>query len=73
MTSPVWQGICVGGYYPLISRIVDNKETYITFVDNYVPIYKRFGIKRWEMMVVMSKAMSSDVLAGTEKYKYIDE
>ena len=73
MSAPVQHGICTGGYLPLLKRIVDLKDTYITFQDNFPTIYKRFGIKRDEMMIVMPQVMRADVLCGTEQCTYIDE
>ena len=73
MTAPIQHNIITGAYLPIIKREIDLKETYITFQDNYIKFFKRFGISRDEMMILMPQAMSVDVLSGTDKLKYIGE
>ena len=73
MTSPIQHNIITGAYLPIIKREFNQKETFITFQDNYVKTFKRFGITRDEMMVLMPQVMSVDVLSGMDKLQYIDE
>ena len=73
MTAPIQHNICTGAYLPILKRIVDLKDTYILFQDNYSTIYKRFGITRDEMMILMPQVMKVDVLAGLDVLKYIGE
>ena len=73
MTAPIQHNIITGAYLPIIRREINHKETYITFQDNYPKFYKRFGISRDEMMILMPQAMGVDVLAGTDKLKYVGE
>ena len=53
--------------------MVDIKDTYILFQDNYPTIYKRLGISRDEMMILMPQVMRVDVLAGLDNLSYIGE
>ena len=73
MTAPIQHSIITGAYLPLLKQQVDLKDTYITFQDNYPTIYKRLGITRDELMVLMPQVMSVDVLAGTDNLEYIGE
>lgn len=73
MTAPIQHNICTGAYLPILKRIVDLKDTYILFQDNYSTIYKRFGITRDEMMILMPQVMRVDVLAGLDVLKYVGE
>lgn len=73
MTSPIQHNIITGAYLPIIKREFNQKETFITFQDNYVKMFKRFGITRDEMMILMPQVMSVDVLSGMDKLQYIDE
>ena len=73
MTAPIQHNIITGAYLPIIKREFDQKETYITFQDNYSKKFKRFGISRDEMMILMPQVMGVDVLSGMDKLKYIDE
>ena len=73
MTAPIQHNICTGAYLPILKRIVDLKDTHILFQDNYSTIYKRLGITRDEMMILMPQVMRVDVLAGLDTLKYIGE
>ena len=73
MTTPVQHNIITGAYLPLLKRQFDLKQTNINFVDNYPKIFKRFGITRDEMMILMPQVMSVDVLSGLDTLKYINE
>ena len=73
MTSPVQHNIITGAYLPILKREINQKETYLTYQDNYPTMYKRFGISRDEMMILMPQVMSVDILSGIDKLKYIDE
>ena len=73
MTAPIQHNICCGAYLPILKREVDLKDTYILFQDNYPTQYKRFGISRDEMMVLMPQVMRVDVLAGLDNLKYVGE
>lgn len=73
MTTPVQHNIITGAYLPILKREINQKETYLTYQDNYPTMYKRFGISRDEMMILMPQVMSVDVLSGIDKLKYIDE
>lgn len=73
MTTPVQHGIITGAYMPIIKRVVDNHESYLTLRDNYPEVYERFGVTRDEMMVLMPAVMSVDVLAGMDVLRYVGE
>ena len=73
MTVLIQHAIITGAYIPLIKREFDQKQTYITFQDNYPSTFKRYGISRDEMMVLMPQIMSVDPLSGTDKLTYIGE
>ena len=73
MTAPIQHNLCTGAYLPILKRIVDLKDTYILFQDNYSTIYKRLGITRDEMMILMPQVMRVDVLSGLDALKYIGE
>ena len=73
MTAPIQHNICTGAYLPLLKRIVDPKDTYILFQDNYPTIYKRLGITRDEMMILMPQVMRVDVLSGLDNLTYVGE
>ena len=73
MTAPIQHNICTGAYLPLLKRIVDPKDTYILFQDNYPTIYKRLGITRDEMMILMPQVMRVDVLSGLDNLSYVGE
>ena len=53
MTTPIQHNIITGAYLPIIKREFNLKETYINFQDNYAKYFKRFGITRDEMMILM--------------------
>ena len=73
MTTPVQHCIITGAYLPIIKRRVNLCSTYIQFQDNYPSEYKRFGIGRDEMMILMPQVMGVDVLSGLDKLKYVGE
>ena len=73
MTAPVQHNIITGAYLPILKRQFNLKETFISFQDNYPSVFKRFGITRDEMMILMPQVMSVDVLSGMDTLKYIDE
>lgn len=73
MSCPIQHEIPVGALMPLLKRIINLHETNLQFHDNYPDIYKRFGIDRSEMMVIMPSVMCVDVLSGCDKLKYIGE
>lgn len=73
MTAPVQHNIITGAYLPVLKRQFNLKETFISFQDNYPSVFKRFGITRDEMMILMPQVMSVDVLSGMDTLKYIDE
>lgn len=78
MSSPIQQGIPVGAFLPALFAENDNDElcrihSNILYVDNYEKIYKKFGIKRYQMMVVVPFTLRTDPLAGVELYDYIGE
>lgn len=73
MTAPIQHNIITGAYLPILKQQIDLTDTYITFQDNYPTMYKRFGISRDEMMILMPQVMGVDVLAGIDKLNYIGE
>lgn len=73
MTTPVQHGIITGCYLPIILREFNRRETNLTFTDNYIKMFKRFGITRDEMMILMPQVMRVDVLAGLESLEYVEE
>lgn len=73
MTTPVQHGIITGCYLPIIIREFNRRETNLTFKDNYPTFFKRFGITRDEMMVLMPQVMRVDVLSGLDTLEYVDE
>ncbi len=75
MSCPMSHGICVGGMIPLLRRCFDT-STRIQWEDNYEKIFKRFGIRRDEMMVVMNQLMTVDCLVGyvaSQFMEYVEE
>ena len=73
MSCPIQHEIPTAAIVPLLKRIVNQRETNLLFHDYYPEIYKRFGIDRAEMMVVMPAVMGVDVLSACDKLKYIGE
>ena len=73
MSTPVQHCLITGAYLPIIKRRVNLCSTYIQFQDNYPSEYKRFGIGRDEMMILMPQVMGVDVLSGLDKLKYVGE
>ena len=78
MSSPIQQGIPVGAFLPALFAETDDKklgriQSNILYTDNYEKIYKKFGIKRYQMMVVVPFTLRTDPLAGVELYEYIGE
>ena len=64
MTScPMSHGICVGAFIPILKQTYDT-STRIQWEDNYTKYFKRLGIRRDEMMIVMNQIMGVDVLRG---------
>lgn len=73
MTCPMYHEIPVDAYLPLIKRMEGTTDAKIAIEDKYEQIYKPLGITRDEMMIIMGRMMSVDVVVGTEKLHYIDE
>lgn len=76
MSAPILHGIQSSAFLP---SIYTNPEIYkelrtahILFVDNYEKIYKRYGIRREEMMTVMPDLTKVDPLVGTEILPYLE-
>ena len=76
MANPMSHGIPVGAFIPAIklekSENLGIEEANIQFVDNYAKIYKKYGIRRDEMMILMPAVMRVDILSGTDKLDYIE-
>ena len=73
MSCPMMHDIPVGALLPLLKRSFNYKTTNIEFHDYFPEIYKRFGIDRAEMMVILPAVSTVDVLTGFETLKYIGE
>lgn len=73
MTCPMYHEIPVDAYLPLLKRMEGITDAKIAIEDKYDQIYKPLGITRDEMMIIMGRMMSVDVVVGTEKLRYIDE
>jgi len=74
MVCPVNHLIATGAYIPaLVEEDKNVREINILFKDYYSEIYKKYGISRDEMMILMPFVMCSDVLSGTDKYDYYGE
>ena len=73
MSVPVQHNICTGAYLPILKRIINLRDTNILFEDKYPKIYRRLGITRDEMMILMPQVMGVDVLSGLDQLKYVDE
>ena len=65
--------IPVGALIPILKRETDYKGTSLQLKDYYPDRFKRFGISRAEMLIVMPAIMTVDVLSGTDKLHYIGE
>lgn len=76
MSAPILHGIQSSAFLPSIyinSEIYKELRTaHILFVDNYEKIYKRYGIRREEMMTVMCDLSKVDPLVGTEVLPYLE-
>ncbi len=73
MSCPMMHDIPVGGLIPIMKRNMDYKASNLEFKDYFPEKFKRFGIIRAEMLVIMNAAMTVDVLSGTDKLHYIGE
>lgn len=73
MSAPVYNSIMIGGYMPLLKRIIDTQSTNLQFTDLYTKYFKRLGIERHEMVAMVKSYTSTDPLVGTAIFRYIDE
>jgi hypothetical protein len=75
MACPINHGIPTGAILPSIRMEpeLQNYESNLLLVDYYYKFYKRYGIMRDEMVVVMPSVMSSDILVGLMNLKYIED
>ena len=48
------------------------RAQHVYLKDNYEKYFKRYGISRTEMMIVMGPLLSVDVLAGTDILPYLE-
>lgn len=75
MSSPYNHGIQTGSMLPSIYYDPElNKQlrtAHILFQDNYEKYFKRYGIDRSEMLVVMCDLSKVDPLGGTTIYPYL--
>jgi hypothetical protein len=66
MTSnPLSHGICVGAFIPILKQTFNSLSTRLQWEDNYPIHFKRLGIRRDEMLILMPQLMGVDVLRGT--------
>ena len=63
MSCVLSHGLCVSALIPIL-RGTYSTDTRIQFTDEYVKHFKRLGIRRDEMMVVMNQILTVDVLVG---------
>ena len=76
MATPYSKGLLTGS----IITVVDHNEelwnivhrTHIIFHDFYETHFKKFGIEREEMMILMPDLMRVDSLSGDHNLSYID-
>jgi hypothetical protein len=73
MSAPVSNGIIVGAYLPLIKRLNDTRKCRYSFEDVYAKEYKRLGVRRDEMMVLMPHVQRVDILTGNQRLNYVGE
>jgi hypothetical protein len=74
MACPINHGMPTGAILPSIKLENDlqNYESNLLLQDYYYSYYKRYGILRDEMVVVMPSIMSSDILVGLQVLKYVE-
>jgi hypothetical protein len=74
MACPINHGIPTGALLPSIKLEPDlqNYESNLLLLDYYYSYYKRYGIYRDEMVVVMPSVMSCDILVGLQLLNYIE-
>jgi hypothetical protein len=74
MACPINHGIPTGAFLPSVKLVPDlqNYESNLLVLDYYHEYYKRYGILRDEMVVVMPSMMMSDILVGLQNLKYVD-
>jgi len=71
MVCPLNHLIPTGAFTAALTQEEKNiREINILFKDYYARIYKKYGITRDEMMILMPFVMHSDVLSGLDKYDY---
>lgn len=73
MSAPVSHNLIVGAYLPLVKRTLDMRHCYYNLQDNYTTYFKRLGIRRDEMMILMPQMMTVDILVGNKSLPYIGE
>jgi hypothetical protein len=75
MACPVNHCIPTGAILPSIKLVPDlqNYENNILLQDFYSKYYRRYGVLRDEMMIVMPSVMMTDVLTGLDNLDYIED
>ena len=63
MSCVMSHGLCTAAFLPIL-RETYSTDTRIQFTDEYPKYFKRLGIRRDEMMVVMNQVLTVDVLVG---------
>lgn len=71
MSAPMSHGLCVGAMIPLLRESFDT-STRIQWEDNYEKIFKRLGIRRDEMMIIMNQIMTVDCLVGSTAARFME-
>lgn len=70
MTTPVHQGFITGAYLPIIRETLNKQDTHILFKDEYYETFKKLGIDRDEMLVILPQMMRTDMLEGINNAVY---
>jgi hypothetical protein len=74
MACPINHCIPTSAFLPVIKTIpeLQNYQSNILLTDYYNKYYKRFGISRDEMIILMSSVMTTDALTGLDNLDYIE-
>lgn len=65
-------GFPSAAFLPFIKQFPELTKLHSTLVDNYTSFYQYLGITREEMMQLMKKITSVDVLSGNDDLEYME-
>lgn len=66
MSSPINHGILTSAYTEYIKRKYDIKSNNILFKDYWYDLFRKLGISRQDMLIVMPFVLKVDVLTDVE-------